>query len=181
MASEWAALWPRARPRRTWAKDSLLYTTFISDEGTAGKGQTRTERENKKTKKHPEDVREGAGQELEAAPRLPHRGMSPLMPLAGCTLQTLLGSGKNSGDAEGRAPRPLASHFGPPAFSYLPGDPRTGLPRPRPLPSLPPPHFTSPPPGAAAMSVTGSSEATCLLPATTEVPADLLNIRTLIG
>lgn len=49
----------------------MLDTTFISDEGTAGKGQTRTERENKKTKKHPEDVREGAGQELEAGPSTP--------------------------------------------------------------------------------------------------------------
>ena len=41
--------------------------------------------------------------------------------------------------------------------------PGTGLPRPRPLPSLPPPHFTSPPPGAAAMSVTGNSKGVCLL------------------
>lgn len=57
-------------------------------------------------------------------------------------------------------PAPLASGHGPSRTYRGPG---TGLPRPRPLPSLPPPHFTSPPPGAAAMSVTGNSKGVCLL------------------
>lgn len=102
------------------------------------------------------------------------------MALAGCTAQTLLALGKNSEDAEGRAPRPLLPTSGRGPFRTYRG-PRAGLPRPRPLPSLPPPHFASPPPGAAAMSVAGSSDATCLLPATTEAQANPLKLRALIG
>ena len=87
----------------------------------------------------------------------------PSRPFPGCRPQTPLPSARNPEEAEGRAPRPcapLASGHGPSRTYRGPG---TGLPRPRPLPSLPPPHFTSPPPGAAAMPVTGNSKGVCLL------------------
>lgn len=92
----------------------------------------------------------------------PPKGI-PSRPFPGCRPQTPLPSARNPEEAEGRTPRPcapLASGHGPSRTYRGRG---TGLPRPRPLPSLPPPHFTSPPPGAAAMSVTGNSKGVCLL------------------
>lgn len=66
---------------------------------------------------------------------------------------------------------PLLPLLGPHRPSCTYRGPGACLPRLRPLPSLPPPHFTSPPPGAGAMPVTGNSKGTCLPSRTTKTPA----------
>lgn len=119
-----------------------------------------------------EQLRGGNDQELEArASPLTPPPKGPPRPFPGCRPQTPINRlGQEYRGRGRRSPTPpcsLASGHGP-AGTY-PG-PGVCPPRLRPLPSLPPPHFASPPPRDAAMSVTGNSKGAWLPSLTTETP-----------